>query len=290
MDDSQFERAADAVVQGDLPLLSQLLRETPALVTARSTRNHRATLLHYVSANGVEDVRQRTPANIVSVAECLLDAGADVNATCDVYGGGADTLGLVVTSAHPRAVGVQLSLADLLLARGAVLRRNHVRDCLYNGCPEAAAHLALRCLERGVPLSVLELAGAGQGELLRAVLAQRAHDPSELGEALAMAAWYNQADSVTCMLDSGVPVDTVNANGATALHLAAYCGHLALVEALIARGSNVTRRDTQYRATPRDWANDALNKRAWQMGGPGSEAIFRAVIDHLQQAESLTQP
>ena len=162
MDDSQFERAADAVVQGDLPLLSQLLRETPALVTSRSTRSHRATLLHYVSANGVENFRQRTPPNIVRVAEYLLDAGADVNATCDVYGGDADTLGLVVTSAHPRAVGVQLSLADLLLARGAALHPRLVRDSLANGCPEAATHGGRLCLQRGMSLGHQELAGIGE--------------------------------------------------------------------------------------------------------------------------------
>ena len=88
-----------------------------------------------VAANGVENFRQRTPPNIVRIAECLLDAGADVKATCDVYGGGADTLGLVVTSAHPRAIGVQLPLTDLLLARGAILRPRLVRDSLANGCP-----------------------------------------------------------------------------------------------------------------------------------------------------------
>ena len=60
-----FEAAADAVVSGDITALAKLLSENPALVTERSPREHRSTLLHYVSANGIEDFRQKTPQNIV---------------------------------------------------------------------------------------------------------------------------------------------------------------------------------------------------------------------------------
>ena len=52
---SQFEAAVDAIVSGDSATLRQLLSENPDLVRARSAREHRSTLLHYVSANGVED-------------------------------------------------------------------------------------------------------------------------------------------------------------------------------------------------------------------------------------------
>ena len=38
--------------------LARLLAEHPDLARQRSTRDHRATLLHYVSANGVEDFRR----------------------------------------------------------------------------------------------------------------------------------------------------------------------------------------------------------------------------------------
>jgi hypothetical protein len=66
---SQFEAAADAVVNGDLATLERLLREDPELIRAHSTREHQATLLHYVAANGVEDFRQKTPPNAVEVLE-----------------------------------------------------------------------------------------------------------------------------------------------------------------------------------------------------------------------------
>src|SRR5579863_8194687 len=77
---SQFESAADAIVTGDAPALASLLRKNPDLILARSTREHHATLLHYVSANGVEDFRQSTPANAVEIARMLLGAGAEVDA------------------------------------------------------------------------------------------------------------------------------------------------------------------------------------------------------------------
>jgi hypothetical protein len=105
-----FEQAADAIVQGDLATLDRLLRATPSLARARSNREHRSTLLHYASANGVESYRQRTPANIEAITTRLLDAGAAIDAEADVYGGGATTLALVVTSSHPRAAGVRMLL------------------------------------------------------------------------------------------------------------------------------------------------------------------------------------
>src|SRR5579872_733376 len=70
---SQFERTADAIVAGELAAVEKLLNENPQLVHGRSEREHRSTLLHYVSANGVEDFRQKTPGNIVEIARLLLD-------------------------------------------------------------------------------------------------------------------------------------------------------------------------------------------------------------------------
>src|SRR5882762_8669039 len=83
-----FESAADAIVRGDDQTLQQLLRQHPDLIRARSTREHRATLLHYVSANGVEGYRQKSPANAARITELLIEAGAAVDAEADVYGGG----------------------------------------------------------------------------------------------------------------------------------------------------------------------------------------------------------
>ncbi len=111
-----FELAVEAVISGDLRTLKSLLAKNPELIRARSTREHHATLLHYVGANGVEGYRQRTPKNAVKVANTLLEAGAEVDADLD-YGPigrklyperiGSTTLGMVATSCHPAAAGVQ---------------------------------------------------------------------------------------------------------------------------------------------------------------------------------------
>jgi len=116
---SQFESAVDAVVAGDLATLASMLRENPELIRARSTRMHHSTLLHYVSANGVEDFRQKTPRNAVDVTKMLLASGADVDAENNP--GRGTTLGLVATSCHPAQAGVQIALLETLLDAGAAV-------------------------------------------------------------------------------------------------------------------------------------------------------------------------
>jgi hypothetical protein len=147
---SRFEAAADAIVSGDLPALRRLLREDPKLIRARSAREHGATLLHYVAANGVEGYRQKTPPNIVEIAEELLRAGAEVDATAELYGAACTTLGLAATSVHPERAGVQEALLRTLLAHGAEIDRpasagrgqSMIEACLANGQPRAAEFLA----------------------------------------------------------------------------------------------------------------------------------------------------
>src|SRR5262249_19557775 len=155
---SAFESAADAIVNGDAPTLRRLLAVHPGLVRERSTRDHHSTLLHYVSANGVEGYRQKTPKNIVEIANLLLDAGAEVDAESDASGGGGTTVGLVATSFHPERAGVQLALLQALLDRGAKLdhpsaggnRHSIVHGCIANGQPAAAKFLA----DLGAPLDL----------------------------------------------------------------------------------------------------------------------------------------
>ncbi|HEV2950195.1 MAG TPA: hypothetical protein VGX70_22640, partial [Gemmataceae bacterium] len=68
----QFETAVEVIVTGDAPTLKRLLRDHPDLIQARSTREHHATLLHYVGANAVEGYNQKTPKNAVQIARILL--------------------------------------------------------------------------------------------------------------------------------------------------------------------------------------------------------------------------
>jgi hypothetical protein len=120
--DADFEAAVDAVIHGELSDLQRLLNEAPYLVHARSSYPHHSTLLHHCSANGIEHTRQwQSPATAPDVARALLAAGADPDATCDVYGGGGSTtpLCLLVSSGPPAAAGVQDDLVEVLCKGGA---------------------------------------------------------------------------------------------------------------------------------------------------------------------------
>lgn len=280
---SSFERAADAIVYGEVATLDGLLRHEPGLVRARSSREHGATLLHYVSANGVENYRQLTPAGIVAIARRLLDAGAEVDAEADMYGGGATTLGLVVTSAHPRAAGVQNELADLLLARGAKLGPRIVRDCLNSGCPEAAAHLA----QLGAVVGLVEAAGIGSTDLVRQALAQPGGvSEAEQGDAMEMAGWYRRREVIGVMLELGVdPAIRTGIGRITALHVAASYGALDLVEMLIARGAPAGVADASG-YTPVQWA-----LQSWLVDNvEPAGAAFPEVVLALVRAGATVKP
>ncbi len=285
---SAFEEAADAIIAGDRATLERLLEENPDLVHARSPRQHRATLLHYVAANGVENYRQETPPNIVEIARLLLDAGAEVNAEADMYGGGATTLDLAMTSAHPRRVGVQNDLADLLLERGARIAPGSVRSCLMNGCPEAAEYLA----RRGVPLGLEEAAGIGRLDLVERYVDEPRSlaDPAwrqEVGEALMMAVWYGRTEVVGFLLDRGFdPAWKVRGHGEsrTALHLAAYEGRVTIVELLIRRGAPVNVTDDVHGTTPLVWA-----LHAWLVEGRNDQEAYRAVVRMLAEAGAMVK-
>jgi hypothetical protein len=117
--DPHFEAACDAIVFGDADALQELLERDPSLARARSSFAHRATLLHHVAANGIEQHRQwQSPSNAVELAQILLAAGADPNALCQSYGDSDDTMGLLLTSAHPAVAGVQADLVAALCQAG----------------------------------------------------------------------------------------------------------------------------------------------------------------------------
>jgi hypothetical protein len=117
--DTRFEAAADAVAEGDLDSLRQMLAAAPGLVTAHSPFPHRQTLLHHVAANGIEVERQGpSPATAPDVLRLLIERGADPDATCASYGG-TTALCLLVSSAWPAASGVQGALVAELCHGGA---------------------------------------------------------------------------------------------------------------------------------------------------------------------------
>ncbi len=261
---ASYEAAADAIVAGNLDTLARLLRDDPDLIRARSTREHRATLLHYVSANGVENYRQRTPTNAVAVATTLLDAGAEVDAEADMYGGGATTLGLVATSVHPQRAGVQQELMEILLRRGARLDAGAVNACLANGQPEAAAYLA----DRVARLDLVEAAGVGRLDLVRSFFDADGNPKpgttsAQVSTAFSMACGYGRAAVVEFFLANGVePEVRIDAfgRGHTGLHVAAFGAHVELVRLLLRHGAPVNVKDETWGTPPLVWALHAWSE------------------------------
>jgi hypothetical protein len=256
---ANFEAAVDAIVAGDEVALGALLGNDPALAKARSLREHHSMLLHYCSANGVEDFRQRTPENIVAIARMLLDAGADVNAESEAYGGGSTTLMLAATSEPPERAGVQIPLMELLLDRGAVMDRGRSSDvvvCLRNGRARAAELLA----GKGARLDLEGAAGVGALDTVKAFFAEdgkvrASATEKQLADGFGWACEFGRLDVVEYLLQHGVRADTtLHADFVTPLHWAALGGHLEIVKKLLARGADVNAREKGYGGTPVGWA------------------------------------
>lgn len=263
----RFEAAVEAVVAGDVELLSRVLRDDPSLVRARSQRVthfdppvHRATLLHYVAANGVEGYRQKTPKNAPEVARMLLRAGAEVDALADMYGGQCTTMSLLVSSCHPAEAGVQVELVEILGDFGASLEprgegkwTSPLMTALVFGYRAAAEAL----VRRGARVDDLPaVAGLGRVEDVRRLLGGANGDSRH--RALALAAQLGHAEVVRLLLDSGEEPDRYNPDGmhahATPLHHAALHGHEAVVRLLVERGARLDIKDTIYQSTPLGWA------------------------------------
>lgn len=257
---SNFETAADAIISGDAATLANLLRDHPALARARSTRDHRSTLLHYVSANGIEDYRQKTPKNIVEITTLLLDSGADVNAESDAYGGRSTTLGLTATSCHPEEAGVQLALLQLLIDRGALIdgpdSGSAVNGCLHNGRGQAAEFLATR----GASLDLEAAAGVGRLDVVQSFFntdgtLKPAATEKQLTDGFAWACEFGHLSVVEFLLRQGVDVEAkLRHNGQTGLHWAAWGGLADIVKLLLERGARVDVKDETYESTPLEWA------------------------------------
>jgi ankyrin repeat protein len=235
---AKFERAADAVVKGDTAALRQMLQQNPELVRARSPREHRSMLLHYVSANGVEDFRQKTPHNAIEIATILLDAGAEVDAVSDSYGK-STTLGLTASSIHPLRAGVLIPLLEVLLAGGASVDGapggwNPVNACLANGRKLGAEFVA----SRGAKLDLEGAAGVGRLDLVKRFFNEDGSlkenaTKTQMESGFIWACEYGRADVVDFLLQMGVNKNVCRQFKLTGLHWAAASGDIDTVKTLL---------------------------------------------------------
>jgi ankyrin repeat protein len=104
--------------------------------------------------------------------------------------------------------------------------------------------------------TLLSACGRGDAEAARRLASPALVDALEPDDRrlLPEAAAAGRVDTVLACLVAGLPVDTVDISGASALHHAAIQGRAPLVRALLAAGADVTLRDQEHRSTPLGWA------------------------------------
>jgi hypothetical protein len=263
IDDATFRRAVELLDAGDVAGLRAHLTQHPNLVHQHVTfeggnyfRN--PTLLEFVAENPVR--HGSLPANIVQIAQAILDAGAEPSAR-------NEALMLISTGSVARESGKQDSLIDLLCDNGAdpnTAIRATVLHC------ELGAATAL--LKRGAHIDLPVAAGLGRIEDVRRLLAgsnpagsnndsKSSSDSGSSSEdrhlALALASQYGHAEIVRMLLDAGEDPNRYNPVGghshATPLHQAA-AGHEDIVRLLVERGARLDLKDILWHATPAEWA------------------------------------
>jgi ankyrin repeat protein len=246
--------------------LEDALSRDPALVRIRSSRIccfdqpvHRATLLHYVAANGVEAHRQKTPSTAVEIARALLRSGAEPDALADMFGGECTTMSLLVSSSHPAEAGLQVPLVELLLDFGAAIEGRGTKKwgaplviALTFGMSDVAKVLAKRGARIDLP------AAAGLSLVNDAAHLLSSADAEARHRALSLAAQHGHLEIVRLLLDVGEDPNRYNPESnhahCTPLHQAVLGSHETVVRLLIERGARLDIRDTIWHGTLLGWA------------------------------------
>lgn len=159
-----------------------------------------------------------------AVAELFLANGADPNVR---RADGRTPYFLAVRSGNK-------AVSDVLLAHGARPDDVRITDELVGACRRVDVRAASSIVRRH-PESSKQL------------------DASDI-EALVEAAGQNRSDVVKVMLETGFDPALPGESGATALHAAAWHGHVEMVQLLLRFGAPTDIHDTMFGTSPRDWA------------------------------------
>lgn len=251
-------RGADVEIRdeaGDTALSALLSTAPDALPLLQALLHHGASpggaggLARYLVACADRDQAARV---FESTALDLLARGADPFA---VSPHGDPALSLAVRLGWPRllerlvTIGVDLDARDsrgmTALHLAAALGREAALKTLVRHGASASARAADGQTPLGVALS------AGRRDLADWLDWRGWAPPRRALEAadLPAAAMAGDADAVRRLLDLGLPIDTADSQGCTALLRAAGGGHLAVVDLLLTRGAD-TARAAQSGATP----------------------------------------
>jgi ketosteroid isomerase-like protein len=208
-DAQQARKVTEAIRSGDAASVEQLLREHPALATARlgdPARGQSRTLLHVVT-----DWPGHVPEAAAKIA-ALVTAGADVDARFTGPHG--------ETPLHWAASSDDLEALDALLDAGADIEADGA--VIGGGTPMADAvafgqwAAARRLLERGAQTNLWQAAALGLADRVRDELAQAPPAQEDLDNALWCAAHGGQRQTAELLLRSGADPSWVGHDDLTA--------------------------------------------------------------------------
>jgi hypothetical protein len=230
IEDAAFRRAVDLLDAGDAEGLRLYLNQHPGIVHQRVLFDgvnyfRNPALLEFAAEN---PIRHGTlPANIVSVAEVIIEAGARTDQSA-LDG----TLGLVCSGRVSRECGSQVPLVDLLCDSGAD-PNSAILAALVHGEFDAANAL----IRRGSEINLSVAAATGRTEDARRLLAASGEDRHS---ALALAAQFGHTEIVRLLINAGGDPNQYNPLGchshSTPLHQAALAGHFEVVRLLVENG------------------------------------------------------
>jgi len=263
--DEQFREAVNAIDNGMIEVLEELITHHPRLVRDRLPGPDegyftRPYLLWFVADNPIRI--PVLPNNVVEVTDLLVRAvqreSPDNQQEQFDY-----ALALVVTGRIPRESGRQIQMMDLLIDAGA--KPGGGMGAVAHGNLDAARHL----IKRGGKLKLGVAVCLDLKDDIERLLPVAT--PDEKLTALTAAAFYGKVDLVKMLLKH---VDNINAypdsasgfhSHATPLHQGLWSGSLETVKLLVEAGANLDMQDKAYHGTPLGWAHYILS------GGEGSE-------------------
>ena len=208
VDERVFVEVTELIKSGEAAALEQILREHPALATARVGRAR--TLLHVVT-----DWPGHVPEAGAKVA-ALVAAGADVNARF--------TGPHRETPLHWAASSDDIEALDALLDAGADIEADGA--VIAGGTPIADAvafgqwNAARRLLERGARTNLWQSAALGLVNRVQAALAQTPPTQADLDNALWCAAHGGQRETAELLMDRGADPAWVGHDNLTAAQAA----------------------------------------------------------------------
>jgi len=195
---------------GELPQVKKELLRSPAL--ARERDGGTLTALHCVAASRLGHADPKTARKLLAIAEWLLDAGADPNATAQSWSHEVDASYFACGSAQPE-------MLDLLLARGA-----DATAALPSAAWRKTMELAEICLAHGAKVDAAHAEGRPLlNELVR----------------------WGQVTPALWLLEKGADPNLPDARGWTAVHQAASRGNERMMRAILAAGGDRTKLDLQ---------------------------------------------